>query len=456
MAKKEETKEKVTKKTATTKAAPKKKEEPKEVAEKKEVKETNVHKVEVKIDGDAWKNAVDKVFLEKQKTARVDGFRKGKVPRSVFEKKFGKESLYLDAADKVVEVAFVKAMAGKGYNPVIKPSVSLKDVSDTECVFEFTITEKPIINIKTYKGLNIKPRKVEVTDEEIEHELGHILERYTELVSKDEDSKIENGDVAIIDFEGFKDGKPFAGGKGENYSLEIGSNTFIPGFEEKMIGMKIGEEKDLDLTFPKDYSAKDLAGKDVVFKVKVHEIKTKQDRELDEDFFEDLGIEGVNSEASLKKHIKEEITTRKEKEVENDYVDELLEAVAKNVEIDIPEDLVEEEINRLMHRFEDQVRSQGLSLDLYFHFSNTTKEDLRNQFEKEAYTNVLYRFMLDEISELEHVEVTDEEAEQAAEDLSKKYGMTKDQFLENYGGMDFVKYDVEVRKVIDLLKEYNK
>ena len=449
MAKKEETKAKATKKKEETKE-----EVAKAKKESKEVK-TNIHKVDITIDGDIWKNAVDKVFKEKQKTARVDGFRAGKVPRSVFERKFGKEALYLDAADQVLDKAYVKAMTGSGYNPIIKPSVSLKDVSDKECVFEFTITERPIVNIKKYKGLNIQPKKVEVSEEEVEHELGHMLERYTELAVK-ENGTIENGDVAIIDFEGFKNGKPFNGGKGENYSLEIGSNTFIPGFEEKMLGMKVGEERDLDLTFPKDYNAKDLAGKDVVFKVKVHEIKTKQNRKLDEDFFEDLGIEGVDSEAKLKKHIKDEIKAHKEKEAEDEYVDDLLEAVSKNVEIDIPEDLVEEEINRLMKRFEDQVRSQGISLDLYCHFTNSTKEDLRNQFEKEAYTNVLYRFMLDEITELEHVEVSDKEAEDAAVDLAKKYNMEKDEFLKKFGGMDYVKYDVEVRKVIDLLKEYNK
>jgi len=446
--KKEETKEKVTKKAS--------KAEPKEKETKVEEKESNVHKVDVTINGDMWKKTLDKVFLEKQKTVRVDGFRQGKVPRSVFEKKFGKEALYLDAADKLVEAAFVKAMAGKGYNPVVKPSVALKDVSDEGCVFTFTITERPIVNIKKYKGLNIKPKKVTVTEEEIEHELGHLVERFAELVSKDKDAKVENGDITIIDFEGFKDGKPFDGGKGENYSLEIGSNTFIPGFEEKMIGMKAGEERDIDLTFPEDYNAKDLAGKDVVFKVKVHEIKTKENRKMDKDFFEDLGIEGVDTEAKLKKHIKEQITARKEKEAEDEYVDELLETVSKNVEIDIPEDLVEAEIDRLMGRFEDQVRSQGLSLDLYFHFTNSTREDLRNQFEKEAYQNILYRFMLDELAKLEHVEVTEEEAKVEADELAKKYNMKKEEFLDKFGGMDFVKYDLEVRRVIDLLKEYNK
>ena len=422
--------------------------------EVKEEKVKNVHDVVVKIEGDTWNKALDHVFEEKRKTVKVDGFRKGKVPRNIFEKKFGKEALFLDAADHVIQDAYIKALEEPKLDPVVRPTVDLKNVSAEGAEFVFTITTKPVVKVNKYKGLEIKPDKVEVTDEEIDHELGHLLERYTELVTKE--GKVENGDIAIIDFEGFRDGKAFDGGKGENYSLEIGSHTFIPGFEEKVIGMKTGEEKDLDLTFPEDYGAKDLAGKDVVFKVKVNEIKQKQQRELDEDFFEDLGMEGVDTEEKLREQIKNSISAQKEVEVENKYVDELLEAVGKNVDVDIPEAMVDDEVDRLMGRFAEQMKMQGISLDVYYQFTGSSEKDLRAQMETEAFKNVLYRLMLEEISKLEKVEVTDKEAEKNAEELAEKYQMSKEDFLKEFGGIELIKYDLEVRKTIDLLKELNK
>ena len=414
----------------------------------------NIHEVNVKIEGKDWSDAVDHVFTEKQKTVKVDGFRKGKVPREIFEKKFGKESLYLDAANHVLQLAYVKAMDESKLVPVVQPAVDIKSIDDSGVEFTFSIITKPEVKVNKYKGLKITPEKVEVTDEEINHELGHLLERYTELVTKD--GAVENGDVAIIDFEGFKDGVAFDGGKGENYSLEIGSNTFIPGFEEQVIGMKVGEEKDLNLTFPEDYGAKDLAGAKVVFKVKVNEIKVKQTRELDEDFFEDLGMEGIDSEEKLRDEIKASITAQKEMDAENKYVDTILEEVGKNVEVDIPEEMVEEEVDRLIKRFEQQMKMQGISLELYYQFTGSDEKTLRDQMEKEAYSNVLYRLMLEEISTQEKVEISEEDAEKEAEELAKKYQMSKEDFLKEFGGLEMIQYDLEMRKVIELLKEYNK
>lgn len=415
----------------------------------------NVHKVNVKIEGADWTKALDQAFARKQKTVKVDGFRAGKVPRDIFEKKFGKEALFLDAADMSVQVAYIKAMTDSKLIPVTQPEVDIKSIDENGVEFVFTITTKPEVVVKKYKGLNVKPGKVEVTDEEVNHELGHLLERYTELVVKEE-GKVENGDIAVIDFEGFKDGVAFDGGKGENYSLEIGSNTFIPGFEDQVIGMATGEEKDLNVTFPEEYGAADLAGQPVVFKVKVNEIKQKVARELDEEFFEDLGMEGINSEETLKEQIKESIKAQKEMEVENKYVDELLEAVAKNVEVDVPQAMVDEETDRLVGRFEEQMKMQGISLDLYYQFTQSNEEALRSQMEKEAYNNVLYRLMLEQIMTEEKIEVTKEEAEKEAEELAAKYQMDKDEFLKQFGGIDMVQYDLEVRKTIELLKELNK
>ena len=414
----------------------------------------NIHEITVKIEGDSWTKALDKVFKEKQKTVKVDGFRKGKVPRSVFEKKFGKESLYFDAANAVLQEAYLKAMEDSKLIPVVQPAVDIKDITEDGVEFIFKIVTKPDVKVKKYKGLGVKPEKVKVTKDEIDHEIGHLLERYTELVSKE--GKVQAGDVEIIDFEGFKDGVAFDGGKGENYSLEIGSNTFIPGFEEQVIGMKAGEEKDINVTFPEDYGAKELAGVPVVFKVKVNEVKEKKQRELDEDFFEDLGMDDIDSEEKLREEIKKSLEAQKEMDAENKYVDTLLETVSKNVEVDIPEEMVEEEIDRLMTRFEEQMKMQGISLDVYYQFTNSTEKDLRAQMEKEAYNNVLYRLMLEEVMKLEKIEVSMKEAEKEAEELAKKYQMEKEEFLKQFGGLELVQYDLEMRKVIDKLKELNK
>ena len=424
------------------------------MANKKETKNKNVHEIVIKIDGDAWKEALDKAFNEKKKDAKVDGFRKGKVPKNIYIKKYGIESLFIPAADLVLQDAYTKAMEESKLLPVVQPDVNLKDINEDCVEFTFKIVTKPEVNVKKYKGLKITPEKVEVTKEEIEHELSHVLERYTELVTKD--GKVENGDIAVIDFEGFKDGVAFEGGKGENYSLEIGSNTFIPGFEDQVIGMKAGDERDINVTFPEDYQAQDLAGAPVVFKVKVNEVKTKEARELDADFFEDLGMEGIDSEDKLKAEIKESIKAQKEMDAENKYVDSLLEGVSKNVEVDIPEEMVNEEVDRLMGRFAEQMKMQGISLDLYYQFTGSNEEQLRSQMEKEAFNNVLYRLMIEEIQQIEKIVVSDEDAEKEAEELAKKYQMDKEDFLNQFGGLEMVKYDLEVRKVIELLKELNK
>ena len=418
-------------------------------------KDKNLKEVIVKIEGTEWQKAIDKAFKEKAKTVTVDGFRKGKVPRDIYERKFGKESLYLPASDFVIESAYKKALEDSNLVPVVQPKVDVKNVNDEAIEFVFKIITKPEVKIKKYKGLGIKEEKVEVTKEEIEHEIGHLLERFTETRTK-EKGKVENGNIAIIDFEGFNDGVAFEGGKAENYELEIGSNTFIPGFEEQLIGMKTNEEKDINVTFPEDYPAEELKGKPVVFKIKVNEIKEKIEREFDEELFEDLAIEGVDSKEKLDKHIEEDIRAHKEMEAENKYVDALLENVAKNVEVDIPEEMVEEEIDRLISRYSEQLKMQGISLDMYYAFTKTTEKDLRAHMEKEAYNHVLYRLMLEEIVKLENIEVTKEETEKEAEQLAEKYQMKKEEFVTVFGGLEMVQYDLEMRKVIELLKEANK
>ena len=428
--------------------------------EKKETKKEtknkkNYHDIEIKLEGKEWTDAIDKAFKEKVKKVTVDGFRKGKCPKNIYDKKFGQDYL-IDAADLILQDAYTKALEENKLIPVVQPVPNLKSLDENSVTFTFKIITKPEVKISKYRDLGVKPNEVKVTEEEIDHEIEHLLERYEELVNKDENGKVENGDVAVIDFEGFKDGEPFEGGKGENYSLEIGSNTFIPGFEEQLVGMKSGEEQEIKVTFPEDYMEESLKGQDATFKVKVHEIKTKEKRELDEDFFFDLGIEGVNDEESLRKEVEANIKANKDMEEENKYIDKLLEEVSKNVEVDIPEEMVNEEVDRLLRRTEQQMAMQGISLDLYYQVTKTTEKDLRDHLEKEAYQNVLYRLMLEEIMNMEHIEVSEDEAMEEAKRLAERYQMELDDFLNQFGGIEMVQYDQEMRKTIELLKELNK
>ena len=354
-----------------------------------ENKKNNQHEIIIKIDGDEWKEAVDAAFEAKRKDVTISGFRKGKVPRNVYEKNFGKENLWMAAIDSVIQLAYTRALDDSKLIPVVQPKLDVTAVSDDYVEFKFTIVTKPEIKVKKYKGLKVKKEKVEVTEEEIEREMKNILERYGEIRVK-EKGKVENGNIAVIDFEGFKDGVAFDGGKAENYELEIGSNTFIPGFEEQLIGMKAHDERDINVTFPEEYPSEELKGAKVVFKVKLHEIKEKVERDFDEELFEDLAMEGVNSKEDLEKELKLNIEAQKEMDAENRYVDALLDAVAKNVEVDIPEEMVEEEVDRLLGRYSQQLQMQGVSLDLYYQLTKTTEADLRNQLEKEGYKNVLY------------------------------------------------------------------
>lgn len=412
------------------------------------------HEITIKIEGEEWKKALEEAYLENNKKAKIDGFRPGKAPYDVFVKHYGVESLFMDAADKVLQAAYLKAITDSKLVPVVEPKVDLKGVSEKEVEFVFTIITKPELKIKKYEGLKVKKDKLEVKESEIQDEIDHLLEHYAELVIKE--GTVEEGDTVIIDYEGSVDGVPFEGGKAQNQSLVIGSKTFIPGFEEQLIGMEKESEKDINVVFPEDYHAENLKGKEAVFKVKVHEIKTKKNRELDDEFFEDLGMEGVNSVETLKEAIKEHLEAHKKTDIENKFVDDMLDAISKETEVDIPEEMVEDEINHLIKRFEDQLKYQGASLDLYYKLTNSTEEALRSQVEKEAFKNVLYRLILEELVKILKIEVSDEEAKEEIKKMALEYHATEDEILKELGSMDMVKYDIEVKKAFAKLEELNK
>lgn len=411
----------------------------------------NIKEINIKVEGKEWEEALDKAFVKANAKAKIDGFRPGKAPKEVFLKKYGKEALYMDAADIVLDGAYRKVFEdNKDLNIVAQPEIGLKSIDEKGVEFTFKLTLKPEVKLGKYKGLNVKKDSVKVTKEEVEHEIEHLRSHYAENVVKE--GKVENGDIAIIDFEGFKDGKAFDGGKGENYSLTIGSNTFIPGFEDQIIGMAKGEEKDINVTFPEDYHSEELKGQPVVFKVKVNEIKEVKIPELDKDFFEDLGMEGIDSKESLESQVKENIKARRDADAENKYIDELLEAAAKNVEVDIPDVMISEEQDRILRQYEENLKMQGLTLEQFYQFTNSDEAALKEQMKDEATKRVTYRLMLEAIAKAEKIGITDEKANEEAETLAKRYQMPVDEFLKAFGGIEMIKYDLEMRGAIDALK----
>ena len=401
-------------------------------------KNKNVKEITIKIEGKEWEDALDKAFEKANKKVKIDGFRQGKAPKEVFIKKYGEESLFMDAADLVLQPAYQKMLdENKDVEIVAQPEVALKSISKDGVEFVFTITTKPEVKLGKYNKLGVKKEKVEVTKEEIESALNETLNRYAENVVKD--GKVENGDIAIIDFEGFKDGVAFEGGKGENYSLTIGSNTFIPGFEDQIIGMSKDEEKDINVTFPEDYHSEDLKGQKVVFKVKVNEIKTTKIPELDKDFFEDLAMEGIDSKESLEKQLEENIKAHKEQHAEDHYIDELLKKGIENMEVDIPEAMINEELDRMIRQYEENLKMQGLTLEQFYQFTNSDEAALKDQMKEEAEKRVASRLLLEAIKVEEKIEIADDEAKKEAEELAKKYKMEKYEFLKLFGGIEIVK-----------------
>ena len=411
----------------------------------------NIKTIEVKIEGKEWQDALDKAFKEANKKAKIDGFRPGHAPKEVFIKKYGEESLFMDAADKALQSAYVKVLEeNKDLEIVTQPSVELKNVSKDALELTFKLILKPEFKLGDYKNLKVKKDKVEVTNEEVNSAIDEMKNRYAEVHVKD--GRVEKGDTAVIDFEGFKDGVAFEGGKGENYSLKIGSNTFIPGFEDQIIGMSKGEEKDVKVTFPEDYHSEELKGAKATFKVKVNEVKETIIPSLNEEFFKDLNMEGVNDRASLESALKETLAARKEQQAEGEYVDKLLEKLSEQTKIELPEEMIGDEIHRMIHQYEDNLKMQGITLEQFYQFTNSNEDMLKEQMKDEAVKRIKYRLMLEEIIKLEKLTATDEEADKEASEIASKYGMEKEDFLTQFGGLEMIKYDLEMRKAIDVLK----
>ena len=410
--------------------------------------------VNYKVSGEEWTKAKDEAFAKIVKKAKVDGFRQGKVPRNVFEKKYGTGDIISEAMEKIVDAKYAETIVKEKLVPVVEPKLEIEKASDDELEFKITFILDPEVKLGNYKGLKVNKEEAKVTKKEIEHEVSHILDRYAELVSKD--GAVEDGDTVIIDFKGFKDDEAFEGGSAEGYSLEIGSHSFIPGFEEGIIGMKKDESKDIDLTFPEDYMAKDLAGQKVVFNVLVHDIKKRVVPELDEEFFKDLDMEGVTNKEELNKVIEEEIKAQKEHDNENKFIDNLLEAASKNMTIDLDEEIIDAEVERMYKQFTERLKMQGIDEELYFTYAGVTKEKVKEDMKKEAEARVKYRYLLEAIVKEEKIEIADKEAKEELKKMADTYKMTEEELLKEFNdSLEVLKYDLAMRKAIEVLKENN-
>lgn len=410
----------------------------------------NVKKIVKEYNGEVWNKAIRSAYDKIKKDVTVDGFRKGMVPFDMFVSKNGVEPLYNDAIDILLTTEYKKVLDEIKETPVVQPSIDIKNIGKDAISIEYTFISSPEVELGAYKNLGIKKETAKVTAKEVKEEIEKLQAKYAEIQVK-ETGKVENGNTVVIDFEGFLNGKPFEGGKGENYPLEIGSHTFIPGFEEGLIGMSTGEEKDLNLTFPENYT-EELKGKAVTFKVKVNIIKEKVLPEINEDFFKDLGYDDVKTKEELEAKIKEQIKTRKEAEIENKYIDECLEAATAKMKVEINPEIIDDEIHRMIDQMSQQLKMNGLTLEQYMQFTGMTHEDLHKQYEEMATKRVKERFLLENVAKIEKIEISDHDAEAKAEEMAKNYGMTKEELLKEFGGLDMVKYDMKMRAAINIVK----
>lgn len=415
-----------------------------------ELKENSKGQLKVEVDQKVWKDAQEKALDALVKNVEVEGFRKGHAPKKLAEKQVSEQAVLMDAIDLVANDVFAEAMAEHNLEPVAQPSMDVEKLSKDELVFIFSIVVKPEVTLGEYKGIEIEAEDITVSDEDIDHELGHLQENNAELVVV-ENGIVENGNTVVIDFEGFKDDVAFEGGKGENYTLEIGSNSFIPGFEEALIGMKEGDEKDLELTFPDTYHVEELKGQDVIFKVKLHEVKVRELPELNDDLALMLDREGIETLDALREDIKNTLTKQREQAEEDRVNDLLISTVADNATVEIPEEMVEEELNQMFKEFEQRLAQQGLNFELYSQILNQTEEDIKEQMREDANKRVRSRLVLEKIAEVESLKVEAEDVETEYGNISEMYGLPVDQ-IKQIITVEQLTYDILVRKAVELVQ----
>lgn len=428
----------------------------KSMSAKWEKKEGNEGVLTFEVDAEEFDTALDQAFKKVVKEVQIPGFRKGKIPRKMFEQRFGVESLYQDAVDIVLPQAYSNAIDETEIQPIAQPEVDIEEIEKGKnLVFTATVTVKPEVGLGDFKGLEVEEFDTVVGDDDVEKELKQMQERQAELVVKEEGS-VEEGDTVVMDFEGFIAGEPFEGGNAENHELEIGSGSFIPGFEEQLVGKETGEELEVEITFPEEYHAEELSGKDATFKVKIHEIKAKELPELDDEFAKDVDEE-VESLEALTKKTRERLEEEKVREADTSKRESLIEQASDNAEVEIPEAMVTSEMDRMVKEFEQRLQGQGMTMDMYYQFSGTDENALREQMKDDAKKRVKTNLTLEAIAIKENLQATDEDVNQELESMASMYQTDVEQLKQMLGGnTDAIKEDLKFKKAIDLLVENSK
>lgn len=416
------------------------------------LKEKSTGELLVTIDGEEWANAQEKAFNKLAKNFEMPGFRKGQAPKALVRKQMSDERIMVEAVDEVATDALFKGLEEHQLNMITRPTLDIDKMTKDEVTIKFIVTVAPEVKLGKYKGFTIKKKAVEVKDKDVEKRLKDYQERYAELVEKR--GKVAKGNTAIIDFEGFLDGVAFEGGKGENYPLKIGSGSFIPGFEDQLIGMKANEEKDITVTFPENYQAEDLAGKEAVFKVTVHSVKQRKLPELDDEFAKEVEEKDQKFETldDLRNYVVDTLTKEKTEEADQNAENELMSKVVDSAEVEIPDVMVEDELNQMVNDFKNRLAQQGLTFDLYTQFTGQDEAKIREEMGKDAYNRVKVRLVLSEIAKQENMEVTDEELEEEFQTIANMYNMDLAKVKEQIDA-NAVKYDLRIRKAYDLIKQ---
>ena len=414
------------------------------------LKENSTGTLRVEVETSVWQEAQEKALDALIKDVEIEGFRKGQAPRKLAAKKVSEQSVMMDAVNIVANRVFAEALTEQKVEPVSQPNLDIESMTKDSIVLLFDFTVKPEVELGEYKGIKVEAEDITVTDDDVNSELERLQESQAELVVY-EDIAVDNGHTVVIDFEGFKDDVAFEGGKGENYSLEIGSNSFIPGFEEALIGMNAGEERDIELTFPETYHVEELKGQPVVFKVMVHEVKVRELPEINDDFVALLDREDISTLDELKADIIKNIEHTREHEEEDRVNDILITTAAENAKVDIPAVMVEDEQEQMFNEFNQRLAQQGLNFEMYSQILNQTEEDIKEQMKDDAQKRVRSRLVLEKIAEVEELKVEDGDIDTEYQTISDMYGIELEQ-VKQIISREQLSYDILIRKAVELVQ----
>ena len=412
-------------------------------------KNANEVKLEITVEAEKFENAMKKVYFQNAKYFNIPGFRKGKAPMNIVEKYYGEQIFYEDAFNEVATEAYEEAIKENKIEAVSRPEVDIAQMEKgKDLIFSAVVQTKPEVKLGKYKGVEIEKIEYKVDKKAVDHELGHMQEHNSRLITVD-DRPLENGDTATIDFEGFVDGVAFEGGKAEGHELEIGSGAFIPGFEEQLVGMEIDGEKEIKVTFPKEYFSKDLAGKDATFKVKLHEIKKKELPELDDEFAKDVSEFDTLDE--LKKSIKEKLTKNNEQKAKYETEDAAIKAVCEDSKLDVPSGMIELEIDNMLKDFEQRLAYQGLNLEQYLKMLGKTEEEVRKEYEPQAIEAIKSRLVLEAVIKAEKIEASEEEVKAKMEEMAKSYGKDVEELSKNENLKNYLEDGIKSEKALEFI-----